>query len=59
MRIVRFAPPSGSPLGTDPHYGVLENDTTIRAIASDPLYAGIHLLETQLSLADEIGRAHV
>ena len=52
MRIVRFAPPSGSPLGTDPHYGVLENNTTIRAIASDPLYAGIHLLETQVSLAD-------
>ena len=52
MRIVRFAPPSGSPLGTDPHYGVLENDTTIRAIASDPLYAGIHLLENQVSLAD-------
>jgi 2-keto-4-pentenoate hydratase/2-oxohepta-3-ene-1,7-dioic acid hydratase in catechol pathway len=52
MRIVRFAPPSGSPLGTDPHYGVLENDTTIRAIASDPLYAGIHLLETQVALAD-------
>jgi len=52
MRIVRFAPPSGSPLGSDPHFGVLENETTIRAIASDPLYAGIHLLDTTIPLSD-------
>ena len=41
MRIVRFTPPQGSSLGTDPHFGILEDDSTIRAIASDPLYAGI------------------
>ena len=52
MRIVRFASPSGSPLGSDPHFGVLENETTIRAIASDPLYAGIHLLDTTIPLSD-------
>lgn len=52
MRIVRFAPPAGSPLGSDPHFGVLEDDHTIRAIASDPLYAGIHPLETQISLSE-------
>lgn len=52
MRIVRFAPPSDSPLGSDPRFGVLENETTIRAIASDPLYAGIHLLDTTIPLSD-------
>lgn len=65
MRIVRFAPPAGSPLGTDPHFGILEgnvlegnvlegngSEAMIRAIASDPLYAGIHALDTQVRLAD-------
>lgn len=41
MRIVRFTPPTGSSLGTDPHFGVMEDGSTIRAIASDPLYAGV------------------
>jgi len=52
MRIVRFTPPAGSALGTDPHFGVLEGETTIRAIASDPLYAGVHKLETTVLLKD-------
>ncbi len=52
MRIVRFTPPAGSALGTDPHFGVLEDETTIRAIASDPLYAGVHKLETTVLLKD-------
>ena len=52
MRIVRFTPPAGSTLGTDPHFGVLEDETTIRAIASDPLYAGVHKLETTVLLKD-------
>ncbi|TRZ86099.1 MAG: DUF2437 domain-containing protein [Streptomycetaceae bacterium] len=52
MRIVRFTPPAGSALGTDPHFGVLEDGTTIRAIASDPLYAGVHKLETTVLLKD-------
>lgn len=52
MRIVRFTPPAGSVLGTDPHFGVLEDETTIRAIASDPLYAGVHKLERTVALKD-------
>ena len=52
MRIVRITPPAGSALGTDPHFGVLEDETTIRAIASDPLYAGVHKLETTVLLKD-------
>ncbi|NDE53652.1 MAG: DUF2437 domain-containing protein, partial [Actinobacteria bacterium] len=52
MRIVRFAPPAGSALGTDPHFGILEDDTTIRAIASDPLYAGIFKEEATFNLSD-------
>lgn len=50
MRIVRFSPPAGSPLGSDPHFGVLEDEMTIRAIASDPLYAGIYKEEHTLPL---------
>jgi 2-keto-4-pentenoate hydratase/2-oxohepta-3-ene-1,7-dioic acid hydratase in catechol pathway len=53
MRIVRFAPPAGSEIGTEPHFGILEDDTTIRAIASDPLYAGIFKEEATFQL-DEV-----
>jgi 2-keto-4-pentenoate hydratase/2-oxohepta-3-ene-1,7-dioic acid hydratase in catechol pathway len=41
MRIVRFSPPSDSPIGADPRFGILEDESTIRLIASDPLYAGV------------------
>lgn len=40
MRIVRFAPPANSPLGTDPLFGVLDGDQ-IDVIAGDPLYSGV------------------
>ena len=53
MRIVRFVPPAGSKLGGDPHFGVLEDEKSIRAIASDPLYAGIYKEEEIFSL-DEV-----
>lgn len=53
MRIVRFIPPTGSRLGTDPHYGILEDERTVRAIASDPLYAGIYKEDDTFAL-DEI-----
>ena len=65
MRIVRFSPPQGSKLGSDPHFGVMENEKTIRAIASDPLYAGIFkedetfLLEDVRLLAPVIPRSKV
>jgi len=65
MRIVRFTPPQGSKLGSDPHFGVMEDAKTIRAIASDPLYAGIFkedetfLLEDVRLLAPVIPRSKV
>lgn len=40
MRIVRFTPPSGSSLGVDPIYGVI-NEDQIEVITGDPLYSGI------------------
>ncbi|MFM1937169.1 MAG: hypothetical protein RLZZ320_27 [Actinomycetota bacterium] len=52
MRIVRFAPPEGSKLGADPHFGILEDDKTIRAIASDPLYAGVFPEDDRFSIDD-------
>jgi 2-keto-4-pentenoate hydratase/2-oxohepta-3-ene-1,7-dioic acid hydratase in catechol pathway len=65
MRIVRFVPPQGSKLGSDPHFGVMEDEKTIRAIASDPLHAGIFkedetfLLEDVRLLAPVIPRSKV
>lgn len=53
MRIVRFVPPADSKLGTDPHFGIMEDENTIQAIASDPLYAGIFKQEDRLAL-DEV-----
>ncbi|NDA44881.1 MAG: DUF2437 domain-containing protein, partial [Actinobacteria bacterium] len=35
MRIVRFSPGPDSGLGTDPLFGVLENDATITVITGD------------------------
>ena len=52
MRIVRFSPPAGSALGTDPHFGIMEDESTIRAIASDPLYAGIYREDDTFKLND-------
>ena len=45
MRIVRFTPKSKTSLGTDPQYGILESEKTIRLIAGDPLYSGILKLD--------------
>lgn len=53
MRIVRFVPPADSKLGTDPHFGIMEDENTIQAIASDPLYAGIFKQEERFTL-DEV-----
>lgn len=43
MRIVRFSLREGD--DRDPQYGLLEDEETVRAIASDPLYAGVHPLD--------------
>ncbi len=41
MRIVRFSPGPDAGLGSDPLFGVLEDDKTISIIAGDPIYQGI------------------
>lgn len=41
MRIVRFTPSSESNLGSDPLFGVLEEDNSISVISGDPIYHGI------------------
>lgn len=40
MRIVRFSPLDSAKLGTDPLYGILENET-ITVVKGDPIYAGV------------------
>ena len=56
MRIARFT------TGDDPQYGVISgdvdelgipaDDSTIVALAGDPLYVGVQLTDTELTLAD-------
>ena len=41
MRIVRFSPGPDSGLGSDPLFGVLEDDATLTVITGDPIYSGI------------------
>ena len=41
MRIVRFSPGPDSGLGTDPLFGVLEDDNQITVISGDPIYHGV------------------
>lgn len=51
MKIVRFALREGKDV--DPQYGVLEDESVVRAIASDPIYAGVHPLSQKYDL-DEV-----
>ena len=41
MRIVRFSPGPESGLGTDPLFGILEDDNQISVISGDPIYHGV------------------
>lgn len=50
MRILRFVPPSGSPLGHDPLYGVLEDGSNIRVLNGDPLYSGVQIRDERIAL---------
>lgn len=50
MRILRFTPPTGSNLGSDPLFGILEDNSTIRLVNGDPLYSGIQLREERIPL---------
>ena len=52
MRIVRFTPATYAGLGTDPLYGLLEDDNSITVIAGDPIYHGV----TKTAAKIELGR---
>lgn len=41
MRIVRFSPGPDAGLGTDPLFGLLEDDNSISIISGDPIYHGV------------------
>jgi len=41
MRVVRFTPQPDTGLGSDPLYGILEEDNRISIISGDPIYHGI------------------
>ena len=41
MRVVRFTPQPETGLGSDPLYGILEDDNRITIISGDPIYHGI------------------
>ena len=51
MRIVRFSPGPDSGLGTDPLFGVLEDDATISVITGDPIYSGIQKTAATVSVS--------
>ena len=50
MRVVRFSPLPDAGLGTDPLYGVLEEDNSITVITGDPIYQGIQKTAAKLEL---------
>ena len=52
MRIVRFSPNSSAGLGTDPLFGVLNDQDQILVLCGDPLFGGIVPTESKVALAD-------
>ena len=50
MRIVRFSPGPDSGLGTDPLFGVLEDDGLVHVITGDPIYSGIQKTAATVAL---------
>jgi 2-keto-4-pentenoate hydratase/2-oxohepta-3-ene-1,7-dioic acid hydratase in catechol pathway len=52
MRIVRFTPPASAGIGTDPHFGVLNDQGEILVIKGDPIYSGIVPTEKKVLLED-------
>lgn len=50
MRILRFTPSAGSNLGSDPLFGILEDELTIRVVNGDPLYSGIQPRDERVPL---------
>ncbi len=51
MRIVRFAPLESAHLGSDPLFGVLNDQDKILVLKGDPIYAGIVPTEKVIDLA--------
>ena len=51
MRIVRFSPGPESDLGTDPLFGVLEDDNLITVISGDPIYHGVTKTAAKVELS--------
>lgn len=52
MRIVRFSPPASAGIGTDPHFGVLNDLGEILVIKGDPIYSGIVPTDKKVLLED-------
>ncbi len=50
MRVVRFTPLPDAGLGSDPMYGILEEDNQIAIITGDPIYQGIQKTAARLEL---------
>jgi len=52
MRIVRFTPNESVGIGTDPHFGVLNEQDLILVLKGDPIYSGIVPTETKVDLSE-------
>jgi 2-keto-4-pentenoate hydratase/2-oxohepta-3-ene-1,7-dioic acid hydratase in catechol pathway len=50
MRVVRFTPQPDAGLGTDPLFGILEEDNQISIISGDPIYHGIQKTAAKVDL---------
>jgi 2-keto-4-pentenoate hydratase/2-oxohepta-3-ene-1,7-dioic acid hydratase in catechol pathway len=52
MRIVRFTPADSAGLGSDPLFGVLNDEDQILVLRGDPIYSGIVPTSSKVALAD-------
>ena len=52
MRIIRFSAPDQLGVGTDPLFGVLNDQDAILVLRGDPIYSGIVPAEKSLKLSD-------
>jgi 2-keto-4-pentenoate hydratase/2-oxohepta-3-ene-1,7-dioic acid hydratase in catechol pathway len=50
MRVVRFTPQPDAGLGSDPLFGILEDDDQITIISGDPIYHGIQNTAAKIEL---------
>ena len=51
MRIVRFSPIESVKLGSDPLFGILENET-ISVLKGDPIYSGVNPTSIEVNLSE-------